>query len=567
MTVTLAITQAAASDFSDDELFAMVDPTQPSGARTRQGSVGALKTALDGRYLSATGYKSLGTTAERLALTLPSTISHLFVDTDLGKPTFWNGTTWTDYTGAPLGATVNPTPVFTKALSAGDGNGLKLGGQRTAGNGNTTGISGPHIVRNCVSWGNKLNGFDNNGGKGALTLYNCTGFDNCKDTAQTWTRNFYLGSDPSSGVNTIKNCLSYHATSGKDYQAGSTTVSTTNSWSTFSPALTVNAATFASLDDTASTAPTSARQANGSLPISSFLRLTSATAVIDKGTNVGIAFNGTAPDLGAFEYGTNTVPAYALPALGTGTTYYVAPDGVNSAGRGDIGQPFLTLAYAYALAVAGDTIVLRGGVYDLGTGNGIQITGRSGASGNPITIMAYAGEEPILDGSNLTGSYAGTGNPGGYGLGFYNVNWLVVRGLTVRNCRYGGISIIGNGAAPTSSTNAVNNCVFANLKIYKNGWGSPDEGKGLSMFHGCTNNTIQNCDSFANKDTAEANADGFQLSPLGTGNVIRGCRAWLNSDDGFDFFNITNNTTQAALTIEHCWAWNNGYKVTSGSPV
>lgn len=40
------VTQASASDFSDDELFAMVDPTAPSGLRARKGSVAALKALL-----------------------------------------------------------------------------------------------------------------------------------------------------------------------------------------------------------------------------------------------------------------------------------------------------------------------------------------------------------------------------------------------------------------------------------------------------------------------------------------------------------------------------------------
>src|SRR5262249_15122423 len=50
-----------------------------------------------------------------------------------------------------------------------------------------------------------------------------------------------------------------------------------------------------------------------------------------------------------------------------------------------------------------------------------------------------------------------------------------------------------------------------------------------------------------------------------TGNVFRGCRAWWNTDDGWDFINAAE-----ACTVEHSWAWYNGYKpdaLNNGQPV
>ena len=38
--------------------------------------------------------------------------------------------------------------------------------------------------------------------------------------------------------------------------------------------------------------------------------------------------------------------------------------------------------------------------------------------------------------------------------------------------------------------------------------------------------------------------------PGGTGNIFRGCRAWWNSDDGWDFINAGE-----ACTVEYSWAW------------
>jgi pectate lyase len=53
------------------------------------------------------------------------------------------------------------------------------------------------------------------------------------------------------------------------------------------------------------------------------------------------------------------------------------------------------------------------------------------------------------------------------------------------------------------------------------------------------------------------NVDGFGIHPgqtSGTGNVVAGCRAWFNSDDGYDCIN-----SRASATFSNCWAFYNGY--------
>jgi hypothetical protein len=76
-----------------------------------------------------------------------------------------------------------------------------------------------------------------------------------------------------------------------------------------------------------------------------------------------------------------------------------------------------------------------------------------------------------------------------------------------------------------------------------------------------SHNLILNCDAYRNHDyTSEdrrgGNVDGFGFHvPAGSvGNVFRGCRAWFNSDDGFDFIN-----TAESITVEDCWAFYNGF--------
>jgi len=163
---------------------------------------------------------------------------------------------------------------------SGNGNGYKLGGN----NGALTTHAG-HTLKQCLAFGNHNKGFDHNQGLGAHTLYNCTGFGNTNP-------NFSFYTTPTSGVDVFENNISYSGTI--DIVAGSTQVS--NSWQN---GLSVTAGDFVSLDIPLATAP---RNDDYSLPTNSFARLASGSDLIDAGVDVGLPYNGTAPDLGAFEF-------------------------------------------------------------------------------------------------------------------------------------------------------------------------------------------------------------------------------------------------------------------------
>ncbi|OAS18041.1 right-handed parallel beta-helix repeat-containing protein [Paenibacillus oryzisoli] len=81
------------------------------------------------------------------------------------------------------------------------------------------------------------------------------------------------------------------------------------------------------------------------------------------------------------------------------TTYYVATTG-NNAYPGTSSQPFATIQKGIDMAGAagpGSTVIVRGGTYNITSP--ITIT-TSGTSGNPITLMAYPGETPVISGQN-----------------------------------------------------------------------------------------------------------------------------------------------------------------------
>ena len=92
-----------------------------------------------------------------------------------------------------------------------------------------------------------------------------------------------------------------------------------------------------------------------------------------------------------------------------GAVYYVAPDGSDNA-AGTKAKPFATLNKANKVVAAGDTVWIRGGIYDLKDTvfysrykmtAGILLTASGESDDNRIHYLAYPGERPIFDATNL----------------------------------------------------------------------------------------------------------------------------------------------------------------------
>ena len=170
----------------------------------------------------------------------------------------------------------------TNTAFNGNGNGFKMGGNYQP---------GPHHYLNCVSFGNKVNGFDQNNNTAGLTVDNCTAWDN-------GSKNFNLNHDstnaPMIGVHVVRNNLSIAGGSSDSFRAGS--LLTNNSWQVVSPA--ANASDVLSVDPSGILGP---RRDDGSPPELLFLRPGPRGRLVDKGVDTGQPFIGSAPDLGAYE--------------------------------------------------------------------------------------------------------------------------------------------------------------------------------------------------------------------------------------------------------------------------
>lgn len=181
--------------------------------------------------------------------------------------------------------------------SQANGNGFKMGG---GDNSNSEQLMHHAILINCVAFNNKNKGFDQNNNVGSMTLLNCSGYGNK-------VANYRIQRTLNPGQTlTVKNCVSF----GGLVQLGNFAIQEANSW--MSPFV-VTADDFLSIDPSSASAP---RNADGSLPEIAFLHLAAGSDLIDAGVDLGLPFNGSAPDLGAFEsdFGTSVMQNDFLPA-------------------------------------------------------------------------------------------------------------------------------------------------------------------------------------------------------------------------------------------------------------
>lgn len=82
----------------------------------------------------------------------------------------------------------------------------------------------------------------------------------------------------------------------------------------------------------------------------------------------------------------------AWAEVASAATYYVAPTGQDSQ-PGTLALPMRTIQAAVNKARAGDTVYVRGGVY-----YEMVAMKQSGVQGQPIRLLAYTGERPVIDG-------------------------------------------------------------------------------------------------------------------------------------------------------------------------
>jgi Right handed beta helix region/PKD domain len=228
--------------------------------------------------------------------------------------------------------------------TAGNGCGYKLG----PGNGNTTSII--RTVRNCLAFENRYNGFDenyNSSSRYPAQLDNNTAYSNGVGIGYNY--DFHQ----TDRVNLFRNNIGYVSAANIAINAQSTQA--TNSWQ---GGITVSNTDFLSIS---SLGMNGARQADGSLPSLDFLKLAPGSDLINTGTNIGLPFIATAPDLGAFESGSSSQPTNQAPSANAGTDKNITlpVNSVSITGSGT--DPDGTIAsYTWSFRSGPNTPVLAG---------------------------------------------------------------------------------------------------------------------------------------------------------------------------------------------------------------
>lgn len=234
-------------------------------------------------------------------------------------------------------------------------------------------------------------------------------------------------------------------------------------------------------------------------------------------------------------------------------TYYVAPDGRDDA-TGTISKPFLTIQRAQQAVSPGDTVYIRGGLYQMEPAQIASKAGiwayvtdldKSGTPGNRINYWAYPGERPVFNYSDI--------KPAGLRvIAFYVTgSFIHIKGIEVTGVQ---VTILTHTQSECFENRGSNN-IYEKLSMH--------DGMAIGFYLVTgSDNLILNCDAYNNWDSvseggAGGNTDGFGCHPKSesdVNNVFRGCRAWFNSDDGYDCIHAF-----AATTFDSCWSFYNGY--------
>lgn len=237
---------------------------------------------------------------------------------------------------------------------------------------------------------------------------------------------------------------------------------------------------------------------------------------------------------------------------------YVATNGSDEA-IGTIESPMATLPAAYKKISSGDTICFRGGTYSItddqvmkkdNTYAYVFALEKAGRASARTCVMGYPGERPVFDFSSLQLD----------GKHRFSAFYLGASYLHLRNFDIVGVPVRVKGHTQSECVSARkgSHCIVENIAMH--------DGMAIGYYQTTgSDNLVINCDAYNNYDDFSegeygGNVDGFGFHvqhTTDTGNAIRYCRAWRNSDDGFDLIN-----NLAPVEIDHCWAFYNGYRPT-----
>jgi hypothetical protein len=190
-----------------------------------------------------------------------------------------------------------------------------------------------------------------------------------------------------------------------------------------------------------------------------------------------------------------------------------------------------SLAEAVENAKPGDTIRVAPGTYSFD--KPLRLLAK-GTAAQPIQIECTGPGRAVFDFS------AEPEKKGEFGIDLSGDYWTLNK-IEVAHAGQFGVNITG-------SHNTLLHCVTRE-----------NRSSGTQIEAGGSYTLIEDCESFRNFDlrTKGEDADGFTAKhAVGPGNIFRRCRAYQNSDDGWDLWMSPN-----PVLIEDCVSFRNGYNI------
>jgi parallel beta-helix repeat protein len=216
-----------------------------------------------------------------------------------------------------------------------------------------------------------------------------------------------------------------------------------------------------------------------------------------------------------------TVAAVSLFLLAGSTnaaTWYVSNIG-NDANAGSLASPFRTITKAASRAGAGDTVQVRGGVYN----EVVKISSKGTASAS-ITFRPYSGELAVIDG---TGSATDTNL-----VQFNSAEFVDFIGFEVRNATRLGIC-----GYPAKSVRVLNNKIHSSYRngIYFGSSSSDITIDGNEVYNNVLENQLRNMSGGWGQALSVSNTNGA---------TITNNRVYRNYGEGIGFIVAGNGVAR-----------------------
>ncbi len=265
----------------------------------------------------------------------------------------------------------------------------------------------------------------------------------------------------------------------------------------------------------------------------------------------------------------NILTLLAIPCGMAAATFYISPTGSDARNGQTEKTALATLKAAQALVEPGDTVLILSGTYQVteaeimkeenkGSSGQYKIVfdmSKSGEAGRPICYIGIAdkdGNRPVFDLSQVKPTD-------------WRVTGFLVSGqyLIFKNFEVVGIQVNRTDHTQSENFRITNGCynTFENMACH--------DGMGIGFYLNKKSayNLFVNCDGYNNYDPV---SDINEKTKMGSGgnndafgchvqadcpnNIFIGCRAWNNSDDGYDLISCAS-----ATTFCYSIAFKNGY--------